>query len=130
MLRVQPVPNQGYRRHFTGRDDLDQAVARHAARLLSEWIRPALSAAGTPPEVVHGVIGRVLSWAMAHPNLYRFRARLGTAQAVPEITDTAVANLRAAGYRAHLPAYVVASVVGMVDAGLIWWSGRRPDRLR
>ncbi|WP_331461393.1 TetR/AcrR family transcriptional regulator [Micromonospora tarapacensis] len=115
------LPRPHVYRHFTSRDDLDQAVARHAARLLSAWIRPSLSAPGAPPEVVHGVIGQVLSWAVDHPNLYRFRARLGSTQAVPELTEAAEANLRAAGYEAHLPAYVVASVVGMVDAGIVWW---------
>ncbi|WP_181445187.1 TetR/AcrR family transcriptional regulator [Micromonospora endophytica] len=115
------LPRPHVYRHFTSKDDLDQAVARHAARLLSAYIRPSLSAAGTPPEVIHGIIGRVLSWAVEHPNLYRFRARLRTAQAVPELAEAAVANLRAAGYRAQLPAYVVASVIGLVDAGIIWW---------
>ncbi|MFI7606026.1 hypothetical protein ACIBTV_12960 [Micromonospora sp. NPDC049366] len=67
------------------------------------------------------MIGRVLSGAAAHPNLYRFRARQGAAQVVPELTGAAVVGLRAAGYRADLPAYLVAVVVGMVDAGVIWW---------
>ncbi|WBB51987.1 TetR/AcrR family transcriptional regulator [Verrucosispora sp. WMMD573] len=121
------LPRPHVYRHFASKGDLDQSVARHAARLVSAWIRPSLSAPGTPPEVVHGIVGRVLSWAVAHPNLYRFRARLGTAYAVPEITEAAVANLRAAGYSAHLPAYVVASVVGMVDAGIIWWFDHRDE---
>ncbi|WP_158603467.1 TetR/AcrR family transcriptional regulator [Micromonospora radicis] len=121
------LPRPHVYRHFTGKEDLDQAVARHAARLLSAWIRPSLSAPGTPPEVVYAIIGRVLSWAVAHPNLYRFRARLGTAQAVPELADAAVVNLRAAGYDAQLPAYVVAGVVGMVDAGIIWWFDHRDE---
>ncbi|WP_341716308.1 TetR family transcriptional regulator [Micromonospora sp. FIMYZ51] len=115
------LPRPHVYRHFASKDDLDQAVARHAARLLSAWIRPSLSAPGAPPQVVHGVIDRVLSWAVEHPNLYRFRARLRTAQAVPELTEAAIATLRAAGYQARLPAYVVASIVGLVDAGIIWW---------
>ncbi|MDG4798848.1 TetR/AcrR family transcriptional regulator [Micromonospora sp. WMMD1082] len=121
------LPRPHVYRHFASKDDLDQAVARHAARLLSAWIRPSLSAPGALPEVVHGVIGQVLSWAVEHPNLYRFRARLGTPQAVAELTDAAVANLRAAGREAHLPAYAVASVIGMVDAGIIWWFDHRDE---
>ncbi|MFV2102363.1 TetR/AcrR family transcriptional regulator [Micromonospora sp. LOL_024] len=115
------LPRPHVYRLFTSRQDLDQAVARHAARLLSARIRPSLSTAGALPEVTHGIIGQVLSWAVQHPNLYRFRARLGAAHAVPELTAAAVANLRAAGYEAQLPAYVVASVIGLVDAGIIWW---------
>src|SRR5690349_7787003 len=53
------LPRPHVYRHFTGRDDLDQEVARHAARLLSAWVRPSLTARGTPPDVIRGVVGRV-----------------------------------------------------------------------
>ncbi|GGQ39370.1 TetR/AcrR family transcriptional regulator [Couchioplanes azureus] len=119
------LPRPHVYRHFTGKDDLDEEVARHAGRLLSAWIRPSLTARGTPPEVIRGVIGRVLRWAVDHPHLYRFRVRLGPAQAVPELADAAVAYLRAAGYDARPPDHVVASVIGMVDAGVIWWLDHR-----
>ncbi|MEV6597018.1 TetR/AcrR family transcriptional regulator [Actinoplanes sp. NPDC051346] len=121
------LPRPHVYRHFTGKDDLDQEVASYASRLLSAWIRPSLTARGTPPEVIRGVIGRVLRWAVDHPNLYRFRVRLQPARAVPELTDAAVAYLRAAGYDLRPPDHVVASVIGMVDAGVIWWFDHRDD---
>ncbi|MEV8505717.1 helix-turn-helix domain-containing protein [Actinoplanes sp. NPDC051475] len=115
------LPRPHVYRHFASKDDLDQEVARFAARLLSAWIRPALTASGTPPKVVHGIIGRVLEWAVDHPNLYRFRARLGQFAAVPELSRAGVAYLRAAGYDMRPPAHVVAGVIGMVDASILWW---------
>ncbi|MFI5494661.1 TetR/AcrR family transcriptional regulator [Actinoplanes sp. NPDC051859] len=121
------LPRPHVYRHFTGKDDLDKEVGRQAGRLLSAWIRPTLTARGTPPDLVRGVIGRVLHWAVDHPHLYRFRARLGPSQAVPEFTEAAVAYLRAAGYDAQPPAHVVASVIGLVDAGVIWWLDHPDD---
>src|SRR5690242_19416140 len=88
------LPRPHVYRNFTGKDDLDQAVARHAASLLSAWIRPSLTARGTPPQVIRGVVGRVLDWAVGHPNLYRFRARLGAPAAVGELGDALAAYLR------------------------------------
>ncbi|MEV4641642.1 TetR/AcrR family transcriptional regulator [Actinoplanes sp. NPDC049548] len=115
------LPRPHVYRHFASKDDLDQEVARLAARMLSAWIRPALTASGTPPRVVHGIIGRVLEWAVEHPNLYRFRARLGQFAAVPELSRAGIAYLRAAGYDVRPPAHVVAGVIGMVDASILWW---------
>jgi AcrR family transcriptional regulator len=121
------LPRPHVYRHFTSKDDLDQEVARHAARLLSAWIRPSLTARGTAPEVVHGIIGQVLGWAVDHPNLYRFRARLGTHAAVGELGDAVAAYLRATGYDARPPAYVVAGIIGMVDGGVLWWLDHRTE---
>jgi AcrR family transcriptional regulator len=115
------VPRPHVYRHFTGKDDLDQEIARHAARLLSAWIRPSLTARGTPAEIIRGLLDRVVAWAIEHPNLYRFRARRGGPAAVDELVDALASYLRAAGYDARPPSYVVAGVIGMVDAGLIWW---------
>ena len=115
------VPRPHVYRHFTGKDDLDQEVGRHAARLLSAWIQPSLTASGTPASVIGGLIDRVVQWAVDHPNLYRFRARLGSPAAVDELVDALASYQRAAGYDARPPAYVVAGTVGMVDAGIIWW---------
>lgn len=108
-------------RHFESNDELDQEVARYAARQLSAWIRPALSAPGTPLTILNGIIGRTVAWAAEHPNLYRFRVRLRQAPVVAEFSEAALAYLRSAGYTAQLPAQVVASVIGMVDASVLWW---------
>jgi AcrR family transcriptional regulator len=115
------VPRPHVYRHFTGKDDLDQEVGRHAARELSAWIRPSLTARGTPASIIRGLIERVVRWAVDHPNLYRFRARLGSPAAVDELVDALAAYLRAAGYDTRPPAYVVAGVIGLVDAGILWW---------
>ncbi|GIM96155.1 TetR/AcrR family transcriptional regulator [Paractinoplanes toevensis] len=115
------VPRPHVYRHFTGKDDLDQEVGRHAARELSTWIRPSLTARGTPASIIHGLIERVVQWAVDHPNLYRFRARLGSPAAVDELVDALAAYLRAAGYDTRPPAYVVAGVIGLADAGILWW---------
>jgi AcrR family transcriptional regulator len=121
------LPRPHVYRHFTGKDDLDQEVARHAARLLSAWIRPSLTARGTPPVVIGGIIGRVLAWAVEHPNLYRFRARLGTPAAVGELGDAIAGYLRAAGYEARPSAHLVAGIIGLVDGGIIWWLDHRAE---
>ncbi|GIF20086.1 AcrR family transcriptional regulator [Actinoplanes tereljensis] len=115
------VPRPHVYRHFTGKDDLDQEVGRHAARELSAWIRPSLTARGTPASVIHGLIERVVQWAVEHPNLYRFRARLGSPAAVDELVDALAGYLRAAGYDTRPPAYVVAGLIGVVDAAVLWW---------
>jgi AcrR family transcriptional regulator len=115
------VPRPHVYRQFTGKDDLDREVGRYAARLLSGWIRPSLTASGTPSSVIHGLIARVLQWAIDHPNLYRFRARLAEEAAVDELVDALAAYLRAAGYDARPPAYVIAGIIGMVDAAIVWW---------
>ena len=121
------LPRPHVYRHFTGKDDLDQEVARHAARMLSEWIRPSLTARGTPPEVIGGIIGRVLQWAVDHPNLYRFRAALSAPAAVGELGDAIAGYLRAAGYDARPPAHAVAGVTGLVDGGIVWWLDHRDE---
>jgi AcrR family transcriptional regulator len=115
------VPRPHVYRHFTGKGDLDQEVARYAARMLSEWIRPALTARGTPPSVIHHLVGRVVGWAADHPNLYRFRARPGSPAVVDQFTGALAAYLRASGYDARPPAVVVAGLVGMVDTAVVWW---------
>jgi AcrR family transcriptional regulator len=119
------LPRPHVYRHFTGKDDLDRAVARHAAKTLGAWIRPSLSASGTPPEVITGIVARVLQWAVEHPNLYRFRVRLGPGEAVPQLTRAVAAYLRAAGYDAQPPEHVIAGVIGLVDAGVLWWYEHR-----
>ena len=121
------LPRPHVYRHFTGKDDLDQEVARHAARLLSTWIRPSLTARGTPPEVIGGIVGQVVRWAVRHPNLYRFRAALSAPAAVGELGDAIAGYLRAAGYDARPPAHVVAGVIGLVDGGIVWWLDHRDE---
>ncbi|MFI5934425.1 TetR/AcrR family transcriptional regulator [Actinoplanes sp. NPDC051494] len=121
------LPRPHVYRHFTGKDDLDRAVGRHAARLLSEWIRPSLTARGTPPQVIHGLIGRVLGWAVAHPNLYRFRAGLDSPAAVDELLAAVTSYLGTAGHDARPPAHVIAGIAGLVDGSVLWWLDHRDE---
>lgn len=121
------VPRPHVYRHFTGKDDLDQAVAREAARLLSEWIRPSLTARGTAPRIIAGIVGRVLTWAVEHPNLYRFRAEVGAPAAVAELGDALAAYLEAAGHETRPPAHVVAGLIGLVDGAIVWWLDHRDE---
>jgi AcrR family transcriptional regulator len=120
------LPRPHVYRHFTGKDDLDQEVARHAARLLGAWIRPSLTARGTPSQVINGIVGQVLCWAIQHPHLYRFRARRDSG-AVGQLGDAIAAYLRAAGHEARPPAHIVAGVIGLVDGGVIWWLDHRDE---
>ncbi|GAA0470856.1 hypothetical protein Ade02nite_34090 [Paractinoplanes deccanensis] len=115
------LPRPHVYRHFTGKDELDRAVARHAAKTLGAWIRPSLTVRGTPPQVIEGLITRVLQWAAEHPNLYRFRVRLGPGEAVPQLTGALAAYLGNDGP----PEHVVAGVIGMVDASVLWWFEHR-----
>lgn len=121
------LPRPHVYRHFTGKDDLDQEVARQASLMLSAWIRPSLTARGTPPDVIHGIVGQVVRWAAEHPNLYRFRARLRSAAAVGELGDAVAAYLRAAGHDARPPAHVVAGVIGLADGAILWWLDHRDE---
>lgn len=121
------LPRPHVYRHFTGKADLDQEVARQASLMLSAWIRPSLTARGTPPDLINGIVGRVVRWAAEHPNLYRFRARLASAGAVGELGDALAAYLRAAGHDARPPAHVVAGVIGLVDGAVLWWLDHRDE---
>jgi AcrR family transcriptional regulator len=121
------LPRPHVYRHFTGKDDLDAEVARHAAVLLSDWIRPSLTAPGAPPEVIRGIVGRVLHWAIGHPHLYRFRARHGSPAAVGELGDAVAAQLSTAGHDVRPPAHVIAGLIGLVDGSIIWWLDHRDE---
>jgi AcrR family transcriptional regulator len=119
-------------RHFSSKDDLEGEVLRLAADLLIEAVRPAMRQSGTAPAIIEGVIGAAVDWAGAHPNLYRFtaarqqtkathRARLGRTRFLGEVVDAVSLYLRTPEIRADVPDGVMAGLMGMVDAGIIWW---------
>ncbi|GIL27721.1 TetR/AcrR family transcriptional regulator [Actinocatenispora comari] len=115
------VPRPHVYRYFESKDELDLEVARHATRRLRATIRPALYARGAPRGIIRGIITVVLDWAARHPNLYRFRVRLGPSAAIPEFLDAVGAFLRDNGRSGTLPAQAVAAIIGLIDASVLWW---------
>lgn len=122
------LPRPHIYRHFESKAELDQAVARHAARVLGRRVRPTLSASGSPVGIIRAASHEVVAWASAHPNLYRFRALRRDAPAVQEYARAAAAYLQRLGHDALFPAQAVAAVVGLVDASVLWWLDN-PDQL-
>jgi AcrR family transcriptional regulator len=119
-------------RHFDSKDDLEGEVLRFAATQLIEAVRPAMRRSGTAPVIIEGVIAAAVGWAEEHPNLYRFmaarqqtkathRARLGRTRFLGEVVAAASAYLRTPDVEVDLPDGVMAGLMGMVDAGIIWW---------
>jgi AcrR family transcriptional regulator len=125
-------------RHFGSKEDLECEVLRLAATLLIEAVRPAMRRSGTAPVIIEGVIAAAIEWASEHPNLYRFmaarqqtkathRARLGRTRFLSEVVDAASSYLRTPGVRGEVPDGVMAGLMGMVDAGIIWWLDHRDE---
>ncbi len=119
-------------RHFDSKDDLEGEVLRFAATQLIEAVRPAMRRSGTAPVIIEGVIAAAVGWAEEHPNLYRFmaarqqtkathRARLGRTRFLGEVVAAASAYLRTPDVGVALPAGGKAGLMGLVDAGIIWW---------
>jgi AcrR family transcriptional regulator len=119
-------------RHFDSKDDLDDAVARYAATELVEQVRPSLTRTGKPLEIVSGAVAASVGWAREHPNLYRFmaarqqtrarhRERFGRTRFLGEVVDASTAYLKARDLDVEAPPGVLAGLMGMVDASIIWW---------
>jgi AcrR family transcriptional regulator len=131
------VPRPHVYRHFDSKDELADEVARQAARSLISQIRPALSGSGTPPAIIGGVIAEAVAWADGHPNLYRFmaarqhtevfgRAPRGRHPLLAELSGALNAYLRTQA-EATAPDGVLAGLIGMVDASIIWWLDHRDE---
>lgn len=119
-------------RHFDSKDDLDDEVAKYAATWLIEQVRPTMTRTGTPLEIITGVLAASVGWAAEHPNLYRFmaarqqtkathRARLGRTRFLAEVSQASTAYLRSQNLDVEPPDGVLAGLMGMVDAAIIWW---------
>lgn len=124
-------------RHFSSRDELLLEVARYAAGDLKATVRPSLTRSGTPLEVIRGLVDASVGWAADHPGLYRFiterkqtrdlhRDRIGRSHFLGEIVEAADAYLGAAGLTSP-PDGVVAGLMGMGDASIIWWLDHRDE---
>lgn len=125
-------------RHFSSREELLVEVARYAAGELKAQVRPALSRSGSPTEVIHGTIAESVAWASDHPHLYRFvterrqtrdllRQRMGRTHFLDEILTTATAHLRQNEIDGLPLDSVLAGLMGMVDASIIWWLDHRDE---
>jgi AcrR family transcriptional regulator len=125
-------------RHFDSKEDLESEVLRFASDQLIDAVRPAMRVSGTAPTIIGGVIGAAVGWAAEHPNLYRFmaarqqskdthRARLGRTRFLGEVVAAASAYLRTPDVQVDPPDGVMAGLMGMVDAGIIWWLDHRDE---
>jgi len=126
------VPRPHVYRYFDSKDDLDDQVARYAANELVASVRPSMARTGTPVEIVHGVISETVGWARAHPHLYRFMAvrqeskvshgaKLSRTRYFAEVMTASAAYLQASRIDLTAPDGVMAGLIGMVDASIIWW---------
>jgi AcrR family transcriptional regulator len=134
-------------RHFSSKDDLDQAVARRVIRELRAVVSDRLDLSGGPLEVIRAPIEAQVTWADGHPNLYRFLVSRGlyrflavddeeqsSEQRSASRSDFA-AELAAAG-AAYFPRFaenpaaaeaVVIGLAGFVDASIVQWLWRRGE---
>ncbi len=126
------LPRPHVYRVFASKDDLDAAVTRAVSADLRERVRPTMARPGTAAEIVRGVVAAFVTWASDHPQLYRFlaarqqtrathRQRTGRSRFLGEIVTAATAYLRSGDIDHEVPDGVLASLMGMVDAGIIWW---------
>ena len=126
------IPRPHAYRYVESKKQLDLDVARGASADLLTAIRPRLSRSGTPYEIVHGIIEVITAWAARHPNLYRFIAaqkqtkalhqvRMGRSRFLDELIAAMAAYLEPTDAAPQAPDGVLAGVIGMVDAGVIWW---------
>lgn len=131
------VPRPHVYRHFRSTEDLNDEVARYAARALADRMRPSLGRPGTPPVVVRGIISEVVSWADANPNLYRFLAarqqsnpldldRFGRHTILAEVSRATAVYMRAHAAD-DVPDGVLAGAIGMVHASVTWWLDHRDE---
>lgn len=126
------IPRPHVYRYVASKQQLDLDVARRASADLLAEVRPHLSRRGTPYEIVHGIIGTTVAWATQHPNLYRFiagqgqtktlhQARMGRSRFLDALVAALAAYLPPAEGASGAPDGVLAGLIGMVDAGVIWW---------
>jgi AcrR family transcriptional regulator len=133
------VPRTHVYRHFDGKQALDLAVARYAARQIGQSIRSGLVMPGSARSIIGGAIDQHLRWVDAHPNLYRFLAQhaytVGTTGA-PAADDAkaAFAVELAALLQRYMAMFdldtapaerLIIGIVGMVDSTAAWWLEHR-----
>lgn len=132
------IPRPHAYRYVESKRQLDLDVARKASAELLDAMRPELSRSGTPYDVVHGILAVIVDWAAEHPNLYRFvaaqkqtkklhQARMGRSRFLDELVGAMAAYLRPTEVVPAAPDGVLAGLIGMVDAGVIWWLDHKDE---
>ena len=132
------VPRTHVYRHFDGKQALDLAVARAAAKEIGESIRSGLATGGSARAIIRASINEHLSWIERHPNLYRFLAQhayaVGTTGAgtddakaafAAELTTLLARYMQAFGVDPAPAERVIIGVVGLVDTTAAWWLEHR-----
>jgi AcrR family transcriptional regulator len=126
------IPRPHLYRLFRSKEQLDSEVVRYAADALVGRVRPHLARGGTPGQIIRGVVEPSVGWAAEHPQLYRFLAtqrqtralhgaRTGRSRFLTDVAETLAAYLRAGNLDAEIPDGILAGLMGMVDAAIIWW---------
>lgn len=132
------IPRPHAYRYVESKKQLDLDVARRASADLLEQVRPHLTRRGTPYEVVHGITGSIVGWAVQHPNLYRFvaaqkqtsavhQARMGRSRFLDELIGAMGAYLRPTEVVPAAPDGILAGLIGMVDASITWWLDHKDE---
>ncbi len=122
-------------RHFSGKDELDLAVARSAYQELRAEVRTRLDLSGTPLDVVRAPIAAQVMWADNHRNLYRFLIRQGYQPGFQRrklVGRDFAAELAQAGARyfprfaddANAAEVTMIGLIGLVETSALWWLGR------
>jgi AcrR family transcriptional regulator len=133
------VPRTHVYRHFDGKQALDLAVSRAAAKEIGESIRTGLATRGSALAVIRAAISQHLTWIEQHPNLYRFLAQhayaVGStgspaaddakAAFAAELTRLLEGYLRVLGVDDGPAERVIIGVVGLVDTTAAWWLEHR-----
>lgn len=122
-------------RHFSSKEDLDEALARSAYEELRAEVRDRLDLPGTPLDVIRAPIAAQVAWADCHPNLYRFlvcRTYQRGSQRLRADRNDFAAELAAAAAR-YFPGFAedpdaaeatLVALIGLLDASVLRWLGR------
>ncbi len=122
-------------RYFSGRDDLDQAIAESIIAAVIESVVPVLTldTDTTPRTVIEGTVGVIFDWFEQHPNLYFFLRAQRSGPSLDSIESTLAAHI-AVILKFMLAVFGVEpdeadpgahGIVGLVEAMGAWWLGTR-----
>jgi len=116
-------------KHFTGADDLRQAISDQAVELINTTLAPLWNLRGTPMQMIRGAVGSHVAFLAEHYNLYWYLSVRGTQGAITDV-KTAVARHLTLLFEFYLSAFGIDKrfaeplgfgVVGLVDLSTIRW---------
>jgi AcrR family transcriptional regulator len=122
-------------RHFSSKEDLDQALARSTYRELRATVQAHLDLPGTALDVIHALVAAQVGWADSHPNLYRFlvsrgyqrRSRQQTvnrSDLAAEITEVAAHHFPRLADDPDAAEATLVGLIGLFDASVLRWLSR------